>query len=149
MTFNAQSFIEPLIDCDLGYSKWRDDVGSDIRLTTFPFFSSRSCSSWVHPGRALWGEDLHPVETSKWNQWGHHTLWGKEAPEPLQLVQLHWESYFKGIDVSETQFEHIVGMLWLSQRQIHVDTPCIDIIVVRSDHFYKWVNSLRHQVVLM
>lgn len=52
----------------------------------FPFCSSRCGSSRVHPRGALWGEDLHPVETAQWDQWSHHAVRGKAAPWAVSLV---------------------------------------------------------------
>ena len=73
----------------LGQWGWGHEAEGDIQFRTFSFCSSRSCPSRVHPRRALRGEDLYPVETAQWDQWGHHALRGKEARCSSRLLWLH------------------------------------------------------------
>lgn len=78
----------------LGRWGWENEMEDGIQFLTFPFCSSRSCSSRVYPRGALWGEDLYPVETSQWDQRGHHALWGKAAPFAITLLWFYSIDFF-------------------------------------------------------
>lgn len=145
---------ESLANCcsnSVGLGKW----DGRCHQVPFPFCSSRSCSPRIYPRRALWGEDLHPVETSQWDQRGHHTVWGKKTPLLYLLVWLHsvdfslkLENFYwvqgssEGVKVSKTHLTQRFQTIqwedntrsyrwaaWQPQWPRRLDTPHIEVVI--------------------